>query len=117
MAEYITKDLPTNYTPAEAATYKAAYMDAFLKAIASGKTLKKARNAALSAARTKMAQALLDQLNNAHTEGVTVGIETPITPATTQAPVVGEAADPVAAQMIAQAQQAMKDAASLANGQ
>ncbi len=117
LAEYITKDLPTNYTPAEAATYKAAYMDAFLKTIASGKTLKKARNAALSAARTKMAQPLLDQLNNAHTEGVTVGIETPVTPATTQAPVVGEAADPVAAQMIAQAQQAMQDAASLANGQ
>ena len=117
LAEYITKDFPTNYTPAEAATYKAAYMDAFLKAIASGKTLKKARNAALSAARTKMAQVLLDQLNNAHTEGVTVGIETPVTPATTQASVVGEAADPVAAQMIAQAQQAMQDAASLANGQ
>ena len=117
LAEYITKDLPTNYTPAEAATYKAAYMDAFLKAIASGKTPKKARNAALSAARTKMAQALLDQLNNTHTEGVTVGIETPVTPATTQAPVVGEAADPAAAQMIAQAQQAMQDASALANGQ
>ena len=117
LAEYITKDLPTNYTPAEAATYKAAYMDAFLKAIASGKTLKKARNAALSAARTKMAQALLDQLNNAHTEGVIVGIETSVAPAATQASVVGEAADPVAAQMIAQAQQAMQDAASLANGQ
>lgn len=59
-------------------------MDAFMKAIASGKTLKKARNAALSAARTKMAQALLDQLNNAHTEGETVGIETSVTPAATQ---------------------------------
>ncbi len=116
LAEYITKDLPTNYTPAEAATYKAAYMDAFLKAIASGKTLKKAHNAALSASRTKMAQALLDQLNNAHTEGETVGIETSVTPAATQSPVVGEAADPAAAQMIAQAQQAMQDAASLANG-
>ena len=111
LAEYITKDLPTNYTPAEAATYKAAYMDAFLKAIASGKTLKKARNAALSAARTKMAQPLLDQLNKAqknwsfyeHITGETVGIETSVTPAATQSPVVGEAADPVAAQMIAQA--------------
>lgn len=117
LAEYITKDLPTNYTPAEAATYKAAYMDAFLKAIASGKTFKKARNAALSAARTKMAQALLDQLNNAHTEGETIGIETPVAPAATQSPVVGEAADPAAAQMIAQAQQAMQDASALANGQ
>jgi hypothetical protein len=127
LAEYITKDLPTNYTPAEAATYKAAYMDAFLKAIASGKTLKKARIAALSAARTKMAQALLDQLNKTHTEGVTIGIETSVAPAATQASVVGEAADPVAAQMIAQAQQAMQDAAqaqqamqdasALANGQ
>ena len=117
LAEYITKDLPTNYTPAEAATYKAAYMDAFLKAIASGKTLKKARNAALSAARTKMAQALLDQLNNAHTEGETVGIETSVTPAATQSPVVRKAADPAVAQMIAQAQQAMQDASTLANGQ
>ncbi|MBQ3794866.1 MAG: hypothetical protein II842_01045 [Butyrivibrio sp.] len=127
LAEYITKDLPTNYTPAEAATYKAAYMDAFLKAIASGKTLKKARNAALSAARTKMAQALLDQLNGEQKKwsfaqqkigiGMTIGIETPVTTAATQASVVGEAADPVAAQMIAQAQQEMQDASALANGQ
>ena len=64
-----------------------------------------------------MAQALLDQLNNAHTEGETIGIETSVTTAATQSPVVGEAADPVAAQMIAQAQQAMQDASALANGQ
>ena len=62
-AGYLSEDIPVNYTMAQVATYKVTYMNAFLKAIADGKTLKKARSAGRSAANTAVMNLIFMGLN------------------------------------------------------